>query len=175
MLWDQAEKIIKSIMKNNFYILIILLMILLSSLISPTSTRIAFENLGKILPELLANYFKNLSMTNKQIFSIFQLLSTLHIFSLCILFLSAWKMNYFEEAKAIFGFFLTINTYFILFLSILYRLDVTTFSFTSTLEILEQTAGFKILFLLVSFSLSWLLSWLYIVIILIGFIKHKDL
>jgi len=49
MLWDQAEKAIKSIMKSNFYLLLILLMILLSSLLFPTSTRIAFENLGEVL------------------------------------------------------------------------------------------------------------------------------
>lgn len=168
MLWEQVEKVVKSIMKYNFYILILLLMILLSSLIFPTSTKLAFENLFQILPNFLSNYLKNLSLTNEQIFSIFQLLSILHILSLCIFLLSAWKMNYYKEAHSIFGFFLTLNTYFILFFSILYRLDLTTFSFIIRLGILKYGVEFKSLFPIMSFSISCF----FIIIVLSGFIRN---
>ena len=165
MSWDHVEKIVKSIMDNSFYLLILLLMILLSSYLLPSSTRMAFENFGELLPEFLMNYFNNLSLTNNDILSIFILLSTLHIFSLLLLLLSCWKMNYYKETHALFSFFWTINTYFVLLISILYTLDVTTFNF------FDMKAGFFTS--LIPFS-SFYLVLIYIFIVLIGFVKSSD-
>ena len=141
-------------------------MIFVSSLFFPTSTSIAFENSKEFLPEFILNYFNNISLTNEDILSIFIFLSILHIFSLFLLLLSSRTINYNKETHALFSFFLTINTYFVLLISILYRLDVITLNLCSV--IFNMNAGYFINFFSAS---SYILIWVYVIIVLIGFVK----
>ncbi|WP_339182822.1 hypothetical protein [Oceanobacillus sp. FSL W7-1293] len=156
---------IKSILENNDYILLVILMILFISLISPTSTRMGFESLGEVLPEFLSNYFKNLSLTNNQVISIYPLLSTFLSLSLFMHLLSYRTDNYYLESHRLLHFFLHINTYFILFFLILVRLDMT--QFISPVEFFQQTNWLMIYFCIISFALSFI----YLSSILIGLIK----
>jgi len=59
-------------------------------------------------------------------------------------------MNYYREANAIFGFFLTVNVYFTLPFSILDRLEITMVK-SSIANLVQQTSGFESLFPLMSF------------------------
>lgn len=167
-MWDNIEKLIKSIVNNSIYLTIILLMVFFSSLIFPTLVTTGFESLGKLLPYFITNYFKNLSLNNTQIFSILQLLSILHMFSVFLLLLSHWKLAYFKEITILYGFFANINIYFVLLLSILYRLEITSFNIIS--QIFNENTNWDDIFPALNFALVCL----YIFNILIRFVRYED-
>lgn len=166
-MWNTAENIFLSLIKHNTYIIIFLLLILLISFIFPVTTSTAFQSLFELLPNFIKKYFNNISLTNSDIFSIFQFTSIMHILSVLLLLLSSWKMNFFKECLAIYGFLVIVNIYFILILFILYNNNITTLNLISYL--FEEVNWYNF-FSIANFGLICL----YILNILLQFVTDEN-